>query len=59
MIEARHWLLGAALAAVLCRSPAGAVNLLSNPGFDTPSGLGPTSYTGLTAVSIPRQSRGL
>jgi PEP-CTERM motif len=53
MIEARRWLLGllgAAVAAVLSSSPAGAVNLLSNPGFDTPSGSGSTSYTGLNAL---------
>jgi hypothetical protein len=42
----RLWLAGAALGTLLTCGSAHAANLLLNPGFDTPSGLGPTSFGG-------------
>ncbi|MBV8106592.1 MAG: PEP-CTERM sorting domain-containing protein [Hyphomicrobiales bacterium] len=52
MVDARRWCLGAAVAAAIASSPAGAVNLLLNPGFDIASGTGPTSYTGTAALGV-------
>lgn len=48
-MHSRHWLAGAAVRSMLACGSAHAGNLLVNPGFDTPSGLGPTSFSGLSS----------
>jgi len=45
----QRWLVGAAAAMMLTGGSAHAGNMLVNPGFDTASGLGPTSFSGLRA----------
>ena len=50
-MKTAHAFVGAAVAIACACGAAQAGNQLTNPGFDTPSGLGPTSGTGFLGYS--------